>query len=99
MSTIFMSSKGGNCTTVTAAAFSVLSAQRNGKTLLIDLCGDVPAVLGLPESTGPGISPDQQFVSVTVHKTFQPTSIKAWLSPLPLRTTVTMMLEPPMVLE
>ena len=56
MSTIFMSSKGGNCTTVTAAAFSVLSAQRNGKTLLIDLCGDVPAVLGLPESTGPGIN-------------------------------------------
>jgi Flp pilus assembly protein TadG len=45
------------------------------------------------------ISPDQQFVSVTVHKTFQPTSIKAWLSPLPLRATVTMMLEPPMVLE
>ena len=45
------------------------------------------------------ISPDQQFVSVTVHKTFQPISIKAWLSPLPLRATVTMMLEPPMVLE
>ena len=45
------------------------------------------------------ISPDQQFVSVTVHKTSQPTSIKAWVSPLPLRATVTMMLEPQMVLE
>ena len=45
------------------------------------------------------ISPDQQFVSVTVHKTFQATSIQAWFSPLPLRATVTMMLEPQMVLE
>jgi Flp pilus assembly protein TadG len=45
------------------------------------------------------LSSDQQFVSVTVHKAFQPTSVTAWLSPLPLRATVTMMLEPPMVLE
>ena len=45
------------------------------------------------------ISPDQQFVSVTVHKTFQATSIKAWFTPLPLHATVTMMLEPQMVLE
>ena len=45
------------------------------------------------------ISPDQQFVSVTVHKTFQATSIKAWFTPLPLRATVTMMLESQMVLE
>ena len=45
------------------------------------------------------ISPDQQFVSVTVHKTFQATSIKAWFTPLRLHATVTMMLEPQMVLE
>lgn len=45
------------------------------------------------------LSPDQQFVSVTVHTSFQPTSLRAWFSPLPLRATVTMALEPPMVLE
>lgn len=56
MSTIFMSSKGGNCTTVTAAALAVVSARRGINTLLIDLCGDVPAVLGMSEPTSPGVN-------------------------------------------
>lgn len=56
MSTILMSSKGGNCTTVTAAALAVVSAQRGVNTLLIDLCGDVPAVLGVTEPTSPGVN-------------------------------------------
>jgi hypothetical protein len=56
MSTIFMSSKGGNCTTVTATAFSLIAASRGLPTVLIDLCGDVPAVIGLPEPTTPGIN-------------------------------------------
>lgn len=51
-----MSPKGGNGTTVTAASFAVLSAQRGSPTILIDLCGDIPATLGLAEPSGPGIN-------------------------------------------
>lgn len=56
MNTIFMSSKGGNCTTITAAAHALLTAATRGKTLLIDLCGDIPAALGIAEPSGPGIN-------------------------------------------
>lgn len=56
MSTLFISPKGGNGTTVTAAAFALLCAQRNTPTILIDLCGDIPAAIGLPEPSGPGIN-------------------------------------------
>ncbi len=41
---------------MTAAACALQSAQRGHNTLLIDLCGDVPATLGLPEPTRPGIN-------------------------------------------
>lgn len=56
MNTIFMSPKGGNCTTVTAAAHAVLMSASRGNTLLIDLCGDMAATLGVAEPTGPGIN-------------------------------------------
>ena len=56
MSTLFMSPKGGNCTTVTASAFALVSAMRGTNTLLIDLCGDVPAAIGMAEPHGPGIN-------------------------------------------
>ena len=56
MSTIFMSPKGGNCTTVTATAHAILLAARGTTTLLIDLCGDIPAALGMAEPTTPGIN-------------------------------------------
>ena len=56
MSTLFISSKGGNGTTVTASSFALLSAQRGTPTILIDLCGDVPAAIGLAEPSGPGIN-------------------------------------------
>lgn len=56
MSTIFMSSKGGNCTTVTATAFSLIAASRGLPTVLIDLCGDVPSVIGTPEPPSAGIN-------------------------------------------
>ena len=56
MSIIFTSPKGGNGTTVTAAAHALLCAHRNIRTVLIDLCGDIPAVLGLPEPHGPGVN-------------------------------------------
>ena len=55
-STIFVSPKGGNCTTVTAAARALLSARGGTSTLLIDLCGDVPAVVGMVEPDTPGIN-------------------------------------------
>jgi hypothetical protein len=46
--------KGGSGTTVVAAALAlVLSRARS--SLLVDLCGDVPAALGLPEPAGPGV--------------------------------------------
>jgi hypothetical protein len=51
-----MSSKGGNCTTVTAAAFAMHQASNGIRTILVDLCGDQPAVLGLAEPQGPGIN-------------------------------------------
>ena len=56
MSIIFTSPKGGNGTTVTAAAHALLSAHRNVRTVLVDLCGDIPAVLGMPEPQGPGVN-------------------------------------------
>jgi hypothetical protein len=48
------SSKGGSGTTVVAAALAVLLGRSSGGgggagALLVDLCGDVPAVLGLPD--------------------------------------------------
>lgn len=51
------SAKGGSGTTVVAVALSLTLARRPGPpVLLVDLAGDVPAVLGLPEPTGPGLA-------------------------------------------
>lgn len=47
--------KGGSGTTVVAAALAVITAGR-GDTLLVDLAGDLPAALGLPEPAGPGVT-------------------------------------------
>jgi len=46
--------KGGSGTTVVAAALSLLLS-RTHPTVLVDLCGDAPAALGLPEPSGPGV--------------------------------------------
>ncbi len=47
--------KGGSGTTVVAASLAlVLSQQR--PTVLVDLAGDAPATLGLPEPSGPGVA-------------------------------------------
>jgi CO dehydrogenase nickel-insertion accessory protein CooC1 len=56
MSTIFMSPKGGNGTTVTATAYALLMAAHGTHTVLIDLCGDVPAAAGMAEPTTPGVN-------------------------------------------
>ena len=51
-----MSPKGGNCTTVTATAYALLMAAQGTNTVLIDLCGDVPAAAGMAEPTTPGVN-------------------------------------------
>ncbi|HEY5153226.1 MAG TPA: hypothetical protein VIJ47_00730, partial [Acidimicrobiales bacterium] len=51
------SAKGGSGTTVVAAALAlVLARSSEGGALLVDLAGDLPAVLGLPEPEGPGLT-------------------------------------------
>ena len=56
MLTIFHSPKGGSGTTVTAASFALTSAERHGKAMLIDMCGDSRAVLGLADTDSPGLN-------------------------------------------
>jgi hypothetical protein len=51
------SAKGGSGTTVVAAALAVVLARRDRDgALLVDLAGDAPAALGLPEPSGPGLT-------------------------------------------
>jgi MinD-like ATPase involved in chromosome partitioning or flagellar assembly len=51
------SAKGGSGATVVAVALSLVLARRAGPpVLLVDLAGDVPAVLGVPEPPGPGLA-------------------------------------------
>lgn len=47
--------KGGSGTSVVAAALA-LQLARSGDTTLVDMGGDAPAILGLPEPDGPGVS-------------------------------------------
>ena len=55
MSTTFWSVKGGvGVSSITALAALAHAGQAN-PTLLVDLCGDQPALLGLAEPDGPGI--------------------------------------------
>lgn len=49
------SAKGGSGTSVVAAALSVAAARRPPGALLVDLCGDQPAMLGLRQPEGPGV--------------------------------------------
>lgn len=52
MITICWAAKGGSGTTVVAAALALTGTD---ETLLVDLAGDLPAVLGCPEPDGPGV--------------------------------------------
>lgn len=54
MLTVCWAAKGGSGTTVVSCALALLSA-RHEPSWLIDLAGDVPAALGLPEPSGPGV--------------------------------------------
>ena len=47
--------KGGSGTTVVSVAVASTLAAGPSGALLVDLAGDVPAVLGLPEPAGPGL--------------------------------------------
>ncbi len=55
MLTCCWSVKGGSGTTVVAASLALLAGSSPAGALLVDLAGDVPAVLGLPEPVGPGV--------------------------------------------
>lgn len=48
------SSKGGVGTTVVACSIALTEAVKR-PCVIVDLCGDVPAALGLPEPSGPGV--------------------------------------------
>lgn len=51
------SAKGGSGTTVVAAALAAVLARSSPTgAVLVDLAGDVPAVLGVPEPKGPGVA-------------------------------------------
>jgi hypothetical protein len=51
------SAKGGSGTTVVAVAMAALLGRRSEDgSLLVDLDGDCPTVLGVPESDGPGVT-------------------------------------------
>ncbi len=52
MISVCWAAKGGSGTTVVAAAMAIAAG---APTLLVDLAGDVPAVLGIPEPDGPGV--------------------------------------------
>lgn len=47
--------KGGSGTTVVAASLALMAASAPDGALLVDLAGDSPAALGLPEPDGPGV--------------------------------------------
>ncbi len=47
--------KGGVGVTVVASMLAASHARRDGDALLVDLCGDAAAVLGLAEPDGPGV--------------------------------------------
>lgn len=54
MLTVFRSVKGGSGVTVTAAVAADTMSRRRS-TILVDLCGDQPAVLGLAEPSSEGV--------------------------------------------
>ena len=57
MFAVCWSVKGGSGTTVVAAALALVLARRSPSgALLVDLAGDGPAALGLPEPDGPGLA-------------------------------------------
>jgi Mrp family chromosome partitioning ATPase len=52
--TVCWAAKGGSGTTVVACALALLAAATQESSWLVDLAGDAPSALGLPEPSGPG---------------------------------------------
>ena len=52
------SAKGGSGTTVVAIALATMRGResQDGGALLVDLAGDCPSAMGVPEPNGPGVS-------------------------------------------
>jgi len=50
------STKGGVGVSTVAAMLALAQVGRADPALLVDLCGDVPALLGLPDHDGPGVA-------------------------------------------
>lgn len=48
--------KGGSGTTVVSAGLALLAARAAPGAVLVDLAGEAPTVLGLPEPVGPGLA-------------------------------------------
>lgn len=48
--------KGGSGTTIVSAALALSVAAKGHPVLLVDMCGDVPAALGIPDPDGPGLA-------------------------------------------
>ena len=49
--------KGGSGTTVVSTALGLVMARaRHDHATLLDLAGEVPAALGIPDPTGPGLT-------------------------------------------
>lgn len=55
MLTVCWSAKGGSGATVVTCAMALLTARHRATSMLVDLAGDVPAVLGVAEPPGPGV--------------------------------------------
>ena len=47
--------KGGSGVTLVSAVAAALLARRSGRAVLVDLCGDQPAALGISEPSSPGV--------------------------------------------
>ena len=56
MLTVVWSVKGGTGCTVVAASLAMIKARDQGRCIVVDLAGDLPAALGMAEPGGPGVT-------------------------------------------
>lgn len=56
MSICFWSAKGGSGCSAVAAGVAVALSKAHGEALLVDMAGDLPAVLGARQPAGPGLA-------------------------------------------
>ena len=73
--------KGGSGTTVTAAALGLLlSARHRGGGHIVDLCGDLPAVLGMAEPEGSALCEVNSALRLLPRRMTTESSDTQWLS-------------------